>query len=343
MQTTKKSAQKCVNSTLGMAAALVCFGWFFVGNTASAQRIAYKSLSSAELQKLCDGDDSAACFYLARNYAYGGDVPRDGAKSSQLYLKACGLGHKTACSDHDSSFGGTRGAQMLSAAKTAAIAKRTEAEADVASFDGFPRASAAQAKLLSDAIKVDSMSWSLNKYDDGSLSRVRTTGPGLVRGDYTYNDGTDKGWVEARVSADRVECLTYHDTGFCAAVRPAAGKGGTFSTLGERPDIPWGEWSQERNIQCIFSRNRTIVDKTLVYNRTKNEKTGISGGGSTAYINYVETEFENRCGSQVKFKMACPKIGLLGDSFVSREDVLNPRQKFRIYPGGCTYLEEIGK
>lgn len=102
-------------------------------------------------------------------------------------------------------------------------------QAEAARIAALPRASQAQADTLERAVRQDSSAWAFNRYDIGSMSNVRVSssagGITTLRGEYTYNGGS-RGWVEARVSGGRVECLGYWDMGGCSAVRTGASSGG---------------------------------------------------------------------------------------------------------------------
>jgi len=96
------------------------------------------------------------------------------------------------------------------------------AAAERARIASMPAASSAQTALLERTVRQDAQAWRLNRYDAGSMSNVRASsiagGLTLLRGDYTYNGGS-RGWVEARVTGGRVECLGYWDVGGCALPR----------------------------------------------------------------------------------------------------------------------------
>lgn len=116
--------------------------------------------------------------------------------------------------------------------RQAAQAERDRAEAaDRARIAALPAASAAQARLLAEAVRQDSGAWLVNEFDAGSMVNVRVAGRDgaatTLRGEYTFNGGRP-GWVEARVTGGRIECLDYWDMSGCAPVR----------TPGERATSP---------------------------------------------------------------------------------------------------------
>jgi hypothetical protein len=91
-----------------------------------------------------------------------------------------------------------------------------------------PAASPALARALEAAVRQDSGAWNLNRYDRGSLQEVKLLSSGRtsrIRGNYTFNGGSS-GWVEADVSAGKVQCLAYWDVGSCEEVRTPANNAG---------------------------------------------------------------------------------------------------------------------
>lgn len=79
--------------------------------------------------------------------------------------------------------------------------------------------------ILEKTVIKDSNSWSLNKYDVGSMKRIEILSrskngiPSSIMGEYTYNGGM-RGWVKANLlNGDTIECLNYHDMGFCRPPR----------------------------------------------------------------------------------------------------------------------------
>ncbi len=122
-----------------------------------------------------------------------------------------------------------RAAAVAAAAREKeAAAARLAAEREVASAGAAlaakPNASPAMTALLERAVQQDSGAWVFNRYDAGSIRNVKVLQSGAktrLRGDYTYNDGSD-GWVEADVASGRITCLSYWDVNECQPLRTAA-------------------------------------------------------------------------------------------------------------------------
>lgn len=93
----------------------------------------------------------------------------------------------------------------------------------------MPLANAATTQKLDTAVRTDSGSWILNRYNPGTMRNVRiasgTATNGMLRGEYTYNGGAT-GTVEAQIQGGAITCLNYWDVGSCVAVRRASRGGG---------------------------------------------------------------------------------------------------------------------
>lgn len=88
---------------------------------------------------------------------------------------------------------------------------------------------------------TDSQSWFFNRFDAGSLGHfevVRREDPHnlIVKATYTYNNG-QPGWVMARITDGRVQCLQYWDKNFCKLVGLLAGS----------PTVARRDYGQERS------------------------------------------------------------------------------------------------
>ncbi|MDS4028633.1 MAG: hypothetical protein RKO66_00955 [Candidatus Contendobacter sp.] len=76
------------------------------------------------------------------------------------------------------------------------------------------------APLLDRIIRDDSKSWSINKYDRGSVKEPSIVSISsdesevVIKGNYTYNHG-QKGWVEAHFSNGQLSCLRFWDINAC--------------------------------------------------------------------------------------------------------------------------------
>jgi hypothetical protein len=101
-----------------------------------------------------------------------------------------------------------------------------------------PPASPTQARLLARSLIDDATNWLMNILDRESLSNVRLWNvsgePTSLRGEYTYNGGT-RGWVIARVSSGRIQCLEFHDTaGQCTPPRARQAQARASDSSGSR-------------------------------------------------------------------------------------------------------------
>lgn len=217
----------------------------------------------------------------------------------------------------------------------AARVKATE-EARLAAL---PKANATQARLLANAIEQDSKSWSFNEYEAGSLSNVRTitsAGSITLRGDYKYRGGST-GWVEGRVRAGKVECLTYHNTRDCAALRLAS-KAASQTGASAKSDDIWPAFEQKT--KCLAKAVRNREGHSYTYNRVDNVATGRSYA-PTAYEARWEVRIKNTCAHEVRFQMSCQAPTLMGLQFRGGQHVLKPGDSLRNSHGECIYIEEI--
>ncbi len=189
--------------------------------------------------------------------------------------------------------------QRAAAAASAERAQIRQAEAqratraETARIAAMPRANAAQTRMLSDAIGQDSRSWRRNRYDAGSLSNVRISGNGMLRGDYTYNGG-ERGWLEGRIASGRVQCIQYHDTSGCAPVRVASAA--APSGTGNRPN-----WSESNNLPQARQITRCV--RITAYTLTSySERFGQLGSS-------YEEQLQNSCDSDEALTQTCTLFG----------------------------------
>lgn len=132
-------------------------------------------------------------------------------------------------------------------------------------------AGATLAAQLEQAVRSDSQSWFINRFDTGSVSNVRIVSakgePMVIRGDYRYNGGA-AGWVEARVEGDGITCLQFWDTGHCTAVHHASAPSSPARETSIQPDrtntVASGQRKESKKIAMIthaslISRKRWLV------------------------------------------------------------------------------------
>jgi hypothetical protein len=93
---------------------------------------------------------------------------------------------------------------------------RQAAAAEAARYAALPNAGAALVQKFEGYVQTDSRGWAYNKYNPGSLRNVKIvdgsvkSGNFVMRGDYSYNGGS-KGWVMAKMSGGRLECIQFWD------------------------------------------------------------------------------------------------------------------------------------
>lgn len=192
---------------------------------------AYERGAYAEAARLyhnaCEAAQHAiSCHNLGRLYEKGLGVPRDLRQAVALYERALKIDPanslaKTSLTIVRPPAAPTPSTPPHTASRpTLATAQPVQAERASASL-----ASRAQTQLLASAIAQDSKSWAFNRYDSGSLSEVSLVqssgGIQTIRGNYTFNDGRNKGWASVNVQGGKVLCITYWDTYSCNSVRPA--------------------------------------------------------------------------------------------------------------------------
>ncbi|HEY5723924.1 MAG TPA: hypothetical protein VIT45_16565 [Allosphingosinicella sp.] len=111
--------------------------------------------------------------------------------------------------------------------RIAAAAAVERARAAAAAYAALPSAGAALTRRLDGFVQTDSRGWAFNTYDSSSIANVKIiegsagTGNFVMQGYYTYNGGS-RGWVMAKMSGGRLECIQFHDSVIgCRGLRTA--------------------------------------------------------------------------------------------------------------------------
>jgi|GEM_PF-1154175 len=108
----------------------------------------------------------------------------------------------------------------------AEAAQRERAAA--AAYDALPNAGAALTRRLDGFVQTDSRGWAFNRYNTGSVANVKIvegsirSGNFVMQGYYNYNGGS-RGWVMAKMTGGRLECIQFWDSVIgCRGLRTAA-------------------------------------------------------------------------------------------------------------------------
>jgi hypothetical protein len=114
------------------------------------------------------------------------------------------------------------GRQRLASAQAA-----ERARAAAAAYDALPNAGVALTRRLDGFVQTDSRGWALNRYDTGSIANVKIiegsmrSGNFVMQGYYSYNRGS-RGWVMAKMTGGRLECIQFWDSVIgCRGLRTA--------------------------------------------------------------------------------------------------------------------------
>ena len=111
--------------------------------------------------------------------------------------------------------------------RIAAAQAAERARAAAAAYAALPNAGPALTRRLDGFVQTDSRGWAFNRYDPSSIANVKiiegSAGSGnfVMQGYYSYNGGS-RGWVMAKMSGGKLECIQFWDSVIgCRGLRTA--------------------------------------------------------------------------------------------------------------------------
>ena len=106
--------------------------------------------------------------------------------------------------------------------------REVQLAAAAAKLRAAPSAGPVLTRKLDGLVLTDSRGWAFNKYQAGSMTNVKIvegsikSGHYVLRGEYEFNGGST-GWVIAKMSGQKLDCIQFHDSVVgCRGLRSAA-------------------------------------------------------------------------------------------------------------------------